>query len=80
MESLVYRRPASIGVENYRHWAFVQPPAVATLSSAQGTLEALLNWLVRLICGSRRALGALSLGGGRYLSTFGSVVGILAKF
>ena len=62
--------------ENLR--AFIRPPDVATLPHVQGPLEGPLDDCVW--CGTRGASGALSFSGGRYLSTFGGVAGILDKF
>ena len=75
MESPVYRRQGREQLENRRQ-AFVQPPAVVMLPCVRGPLEAPLDNR----CGLRIASSTVSLGGGGYLSTFGGVAGILAKF
>ena len=48
---------------------FVRPPAVATLPGARGLLEAPLDDMAtHYVCGSRGALGALSLSRWRKVS------------
>ena len=70
---------ASIGEKNGRRQAFVRPPTVVTLPHPRGPLEApfSIDWCVWFA----QSFGcSLSLGKGRYLSTFGGVAGILTKF
>ena len=72
-------RPASIGAENGRRQAFIRPPTVVTFPHPWGPLEApfSIDWCVWFA----QSFGcSLSLSKGRYLSTFGGVAGILAKF
>ena len=73
------RHSASIEAENGHRRAFVRPLAMATLLHPQGPLEApfSIDWCVWFA----QSFGcSLSLGKGRYLSTFGGVAGILTKF
>ena len=72
------RLPASIGAKNGRRQAFIRPPTVVTFPHPWGPLEApfSIDWCVWFA----QSFGSLSLGKGRYLSTFGGVAEILAKF
>ena len=73
------RRLALIEAENGRHRAFVRPVVVATLPRPWGSLETSfsIDWCVWFV---QSFECSLSLSRGKYLSTFGGVAGILAKF